>query len=812
MKLLFTCILVTTIFLTVCAQTPIKTLTAKKTAVAPKIDGILDDVVWKDAPLATNFIAFQPVPGIKEDQDHKTEVYILYDDQAIYIGARMKESKAEDISTEFVNRDQIGNSDFLGIILDTYNDKINASEFIVTSAGVQLDAKISENGEDEAWDAVWESAIKINGNEWTAEIKIPYSALRFSNKDIQTWGLNFVRNRQKFQQKLTWNELDPKRSGFINQEGELLGIEKITAPLRLSFSPYLSTYVNHYPYNQAGISNTNNSLNGGMDVKYGINESFTLDLTLIPDFGQVQSDNQVLNLSPFEIRYSENRPFFTEGTELFNKGDLFYSRRVGSTPVNSYKFYDVLNTGDKIINNPSQTKLINATKVSGRTSTGLGIGFFNAITQKTEAILEHQDGTRETIETSPLTNYNILVLDQNLKNNSSVSFINSSVLRKGETYDANVSALIFNLNTKENKYNTSGGVKMSRLSGGVYDNPELGYSYNLGLGKKSGNFTYSYSFSLVDENFNPNDLGILFNNNNLDNSIYLGYSWYKATKWYNQLQTYFNANHSQRYKPNIYQSFDVESGGYVQFKNLWSMNLNLNYSAKGNDFYEARTAGRVFRSPERYGFNARFNSNRAKKISGGAYISTRKKDLFNGFSVRYGAYQNFRINNKFRIETDIGINPKTNEAGYISKNSNTGEIFFTRRDTKTIENSLEVKYTFNNKMGLNLRARHYWSKLTNKEFYILNNQGNLNKTSEFIHGLDQNFNAFNVDMIYLWRFAPGSELSIAWKDASSMFNRNSELKYFRNFDDTFNGPQNQNFSIKILYYLDYLQLRRKLVN
>lgn len=809
MKFLIANLLLLCAFYSLRAQSTYKTLPAKRTSIAPKIDGILDEAIWRDAPLASNFIAFEPVPGIKEDETHKTEVYILYDDQAIYIGARMKESKAEDISSEFVNRDQIGNSDFLGVILDTYNDKINASEFIVTAAGVQLDAKISENGEDEAWDAVWESATKINDNEWTAEMRIPYSALRFSNKDIQTWGLNLVRNRQKFQQKLTWSELDPKRNGFINQEGELIGIEKIKAPLRLSFSPYLSTYVNHYPYNQAGIKNTTASLNGGMDVKYGINESFTLDMTLIPDFGQVQSDNQVLNLTPFEIRYSENRPFFTEGTELFNKGDLFYSRRVGSSPVNSYKFYDALNGGDKVIDNPSKTKLINATKISGRTAKGLGVGFFNAITKKTEAILEHQGGTRETIETSPLTNYNILVLDQNLKNNSSVSFINSSVLRKGETYDANVSALVFSLNTKENKYNTNGSAKMSRLSGGVYNKPELGYSYNLGLGKRSGNFTYGYSFSLVDENFNPNDLGILFNNNNLDNSIYLGYSWYKATKWYNQLSTWFNANHSQRYKPNTYQSFQVESGGYVQFKNLWSMNINLNYEAEGNDFYEARTAGRVFKSPERFGFNARFNSNRAKKISAGAYVSTRNKDLFNGFSIGYGTYQNFRINNKFRIETDISINPRTNQAGYISKNANTGDIYFTRRDTRTVENSLEVKYTFNNKMGLNLRARHYWSKLTNKEFYILNNQGGLDETSKFTHELDQNFNAFNVDMIYSWRFAPGSELSIAWKDASSLFNNNSELQYFRNFDQTLSNQQNQNFSLKILYYLDYLQLRKK---
>lgn len=789
------------------AQTP-KTLAAKRTTTAPKIDGIINEDIWKNAPLATDFIAFQPVPDVKEDANHKTEVYILYDDQAVYIAARMYELEAKDIAKELTNRDQIGNADFIDVILDTYNDKINAQEFAVTAAGVQFDAKFSAQGEDDAWNAVWESAVKIDGNVWVAEMKIPYSALRFASKDVQNWGLNIVRSRQKFQQKLTWNRLDPARNGFINQEGELVGIEKVKSPLRLSFSPYISSYVNNYPLNQTGINNTTYSFNGGMDIKYGINQSFTLDMTLIPDFGQVQSDNQVLNLTPFEVRFNENRQFFTEGTELFNKGDLFYSRRVGASPINAYKLYNALGSNDKIIENPAQTKLINATKISGRTAKGLGIGFFNAVSKKTEAIIEHPNGSRETVEIAPLSNYNILVLDQNLKNNSSVSFINSNVLREGNTYDANVSALVFDLNTKENKYNLNGEAKMSRLFGGDFTKPSVGYSYQINPGKSSGNFNYNYQFSVVDDQYNPNDLGILFNNNYISNSIYLGYSWYKPTKWYNQLQTWFNAEYLSRYKPNTYQSKGIYAGGWIQFKNLWSFNSNINIEAESNDFYEPRTNGRVYKNTatESYSFN--INSNRSKKISGGVFFSTRNNQLFNGRAFAYGSNQNFRVNNKFSFGTDFSINPRHNFAGYIAKDEQQN-IIFSRRDQRTVENSLTVKYTFNNKMGLNLTARHYWSKLINKEFYTLNADGTLASNASFNKPSDRNFNAFNIDMVYIWRFAPGSELSAVWKDSTPIVPYVNSVNYFKNLNQTINSPQNNNFSIKILYYLDYLQLRTK---
>lgn len=238
-----------------------------------------------------------------------------------------------------------------------------------------------------------------------------------------------------------WNHVDQNINGFLTQEGYWTGLTNIKPPIRLQLSPYLSYYTNHFPSNLPDKSNYTTQVNGGMDLKWGINQSFTLDATLIPDFGQVQSDAQVLNLTPFEVRFNENRSFFTEGTELFNKGGLFYSRRIGGTPINLYSVYDQLGNNESVISNPTETKLLNATKISGRTQHGLGIGVLNAVTSETTAIIENKEtGEKRSLVTDPLTNYNVFVLNKSLKYNSSVSLINTNVLRTGSTYDANVSA------------------------------------------------------------------------------------------------------------------------------------------------------------------------------------------------------------------------------------------------------------------------------------------------------------------------------------------------------------------------------------
>ena len=228
LKALCFCVLVTT---TVYSQTEKKKLSAKRIHSAFKIDGVLDEAAWKDAPVADKFIALRPAPFIPEIPDNATEVYFVYDNLGIYVGGYLHEKNKDSIAAELVGRDGFGNNDFLGVIFDTYYDKLNGFEYFVTPLGEQFDAKqapnTNGNSEDFSWNAVWQSASKINSDGWSFEMFIPYSAIRFGKKKIQDWGLNIVRRRQKSGQQLFWQSIDPNVNGFLTQEGLFTGLEDI---------------------------------------------------------------------------------------------------------------------------------------------------------------------------------------------------------------------------------------------------------------------------------------------------------------------------------------------------------------------------------------------------------------------------------------------------------------------------------------------------------------------------------------------------------------------------------------------------------
>ncbi len=807
MKLLFTYLIFAISTVATFAQsTNLKRkLGAQRTTTSPKIDGFLDDAVWGSVTAATDFIEFRPVPGRLESKEGRTEVKFLYDDYAIYISARMYD-KPDSVVHELVSRDQIGNADFIGVIFDTFLDGVNGYGFYVTAAGVQFDAKYSTGGnEDGNWNAVWESAVKLDELGWTAEMKIPYSALRFSSQEIQNWGMNIARKRTGTNRQTFWNKVDPKVSGFINQSGVLEGIKDIKAPLRLSFSPYVSTLISNYPYNTTGIKNTQATINGGMDVKYGINQSFTLDMTLIPDFGQVQSDYRILNLTPFEVKFDENRQFFTEGTELFNKGDLFYSKRIGSIPT--YFDYSGIKASDKIIKSPQEGKILNATKISGRTAKGLGIGVFNAITNTMYAEVEDQQGNKREVKTQPLTNYNIFVLDQSLKNNSSVSLINTNVLRAGSAYDANVTAALFNFSTKNNKYFIEGAGKMSYVTTDPIKENRIGYSYELGLGKKSGSFTWEYEQEFSDTRFDPSDMGFYTNNNFFDQFVNLEYNIYSPGKWYNAISTSVEIEYSRRYKINDYQSFGIFPEIGVQFKNFWSVEINGNWLAESNDFYESRN-GQVFKAPESRRFAIYINPNRAKAYNFGGNVVKIEKSLFEGVGYNFYFFQNLRLSDKLALGLDLNYAPSYNYVNWVGFNGS--QSVFSRYDRNTVENSFDAKYSFNNKMGINLGVRHYWSDRRNKDFYALNQTGKLDPyAGPALQNVDRNYNVFNIDFVYTWNFKPGSELSVAYKNIAETNEKFYTKRYNRNLDRVLSGPQNNSLSIKVLYYVDYLDLVKR---
>jgi hypothetical protein len=799
------------------AQTTPKTLAAKRTTLPIKIDGVLNDEAWKEAPAALGYTEFRPTPFKKEEYEIRTEVWMLYDDEGIYISGYCHERTKDSIAAELVGRDGFGANDYIGVIFDTYYDKINGFEYFVTPYGEQWDAKMSPNqngnSEDFSWNSVWKSAAIIHDDGWSFEMFIPFSAIRFSKKQVQDWGLNITRRRRKTEQQVTWNPIDVNVNGFLTQEGVWKGLENIKPPLRLQFSPYLSYYVNHYPYHVQGVKDWTSSINGGMDLKYGINQALTLDMTLIPDFGQVQSDNQVLNLTPFEVKYNENRPFFTEGTELFNKGNFFYSRRIGGTPLHYSDVSNTLGTNERVIKNPTETKLINATKISGRLKTGLGIGFFNAVSNSEYATIADDQGHERKVETSPVTNYNIIVLDQSLKHNSSISFINTSVIRNGKDYDADVAAALFDLYDKSNTWNVGGKLAVSNLFNyTAAGKTQTGYGHQLYFGKPSGNLNFTVQEELANDKFSSNDLGYFTNNNYINHYAYAGYHWVKPTNWYNNIYLNFNFSLSHRFKPMAYQNANINANVNGQLKNLWHPGISIGYEPKTNSFYEARVPGRVFKGWSDWFVNAWLQTNSAKKYWMYTELMYVSRSMFH--SKRYQLYfeENFRFGPKLSIGNSISLQPQTNNTGFAAIDNATSNIIFGRRDVQTVENSFSLKYSFSSKMVFTARVRHYWSNVYYKELFILQEDGTL-KSSTYNGNVNQNYNDFFVNALLTWEFAPGSFMNIAWKNNAQDFFRTpfgsyDGDTYFKNFDRTVHTPQNNNFSIKVIYFLDYLQLKK----
>ncbi|MBC8084816.1 MAG: hypothetical protein H7Z21_16580, partial [Hymenobacter sp.] len=734
-------------------------------------------------------------------------------------------------------RDNFGNTDFFGLFLDTYSDKLNGYGFFVTTGGVQMDCRYSPaGGEEFNWNAVWDSHTAIRGTDWVAELRIPYSAIRFSKNAEQLWGLNFMRRRKRENQSFFWNEVKPAVDGFVNQWGELKDVRDIEPPLRLSLTPYISSYVNHNPLNAEGTRRTTNSFNGGADIKWGINESFTLDATLVPDFGQVQSDNQVLNLSPFEVQFNENRQFFTEGTELFNKGNLFYSRRVGATPIG---FNDVaVGDDEKLVKNPAETRLLNATKISGRTSKGLGIGVFNALSNDVYATISHQEsGEKRSVLTQPFSNYSIAVLDQSLKNNSYVSLINTNVTRAGRTYDANVTGGLFRFANKKNSYALNGQLVYSRRRGTVFgsDTPiddQDGYKYKVGFGKISGALTWGFNHGIESDSYNPNDLGILFGNNNITQSVYANYNKYKPFWKVNNLYSWTEISHSLLYRPTRYQNISFAGGTQTTFtKSFITLGFNAGIDPTRNDFYEPRTSplGEYYvRVPGRGSFSSYLSTDYRKKLawdlSGGTRQHAEDERLPRPRRASYtlSVSPRYRVNNRLNFRYSLDWEQNQNQIGYVNGGMAEDEpldkefleqIILGRRKVVTVSNVLTAAYTFNNRMSLTVRTRHYTSNVRYQDFARLSAGGG-EELVDYRRNRDNTYNAFNVDAVYAWWFAPGSQVSIVWKNANNPdydYRSGNEATplYFSNLSNTINTPHNNSVSVKVLYYLDYLALRPK---
>jgi len=393
---------------------------------SPIIDGKLDEKIWNNVDWATSFTQRSPNEG--EDPSEETSFKVLYDEENLYLAFRAHDNSPDDISTRMSRRDGF-NGDWVEVNIDSYHDLRTAFSFTACASGVKGDEAITNDGNnwDGNWDPVWDFKTSIDEKGWTAEVKIPFSQLRFSDSsEEQVWGIQVQRNLFRKGERSFWQEMPRDGTGWVSRFGELHGIKNIKSNQQFEILPYsvssLNTYekIDNDPYNEGNDFD----YKFGVDGKYALTTDLTVDFTINPDFGQVEADPSEVNLSAFESYQRERRPFFIEGrnileydvtsaqwSDYYGMDNLFYSRRIGRTP-HSYVYSD---SGDSLYaSNPENTKILGAVKLTGKTSSGLAIGILESVTAEENAEISDLSygGEKYDERVEPMTNYFVGRLQQ----------------------------------------------------------------------------------------------------------------------------------------------------------------------------------------------------------------------------------------------------------------------------------------------------------------------------------------------------------------------------------------------------------------
>ena len=767
-----------------------------------KIDGTLSETIWKENLIKGEFTQRTPENG--KPSLRKTEIALLYDQSYLYIAASLYIENKDELNNQLTARDDLGSSDFFGVQMDPFGEAREGYDFSITAAGVQYDEKITEGNGYINFNVVWESKVQVYSDRWIVEMKIPFNSIRFPKEDMSEFAINFQRFSSQLNEESFWNPIDPEKDGYIAQFGVLKGLPQITPPLNLSFLPFVSAINEKSP---DGKNNT--SLNGGMDVKYVYNNAYTVDISLIPDFSQAQSDDEVFNLSPFEIKFDENRQFFVEGTEIFDKGGYLYTRRIGGRPINKNNIE--VSNNEEIISNPISSNILNLVKVTGKSSSGFSVGLLNGLTAKSEAeILNLETGESRKFLTNPLTNYNSLVLDQTLKNNSSVTLINNSVLRSGTAYDANLTALLYRWYNSKRSYTLSAKKAVSQKYFST-EKDEIGHEYSLFLGKVSGKWQGGVSSGLYDDKYDPNDFGFLTRNNRLTFTGDVSYSENSPKDTFARYR--FGLIHQRRYYYSLMEKelsyYKFQSSGTLK-KNNHTFYADFAYVEEGKNFYEARKKDQAFIIPAQTETFLEYQTNRNKKLSFSGYIvyvQYLKTENFNReYIAGYGLRS--RIGQHLSAYFSQAYENKPKNTGYL--NTIEEAIIFGQRRIGELVNTLQFEYSVNSKISMNIRFRHYWIQVDYKKQLSLQENGNLveNDLDIAVSDFNDNFNQFNVDFVARWQFAPASEISLGYKLGANAFDSNVESSYFDNLSDVLKSDNSQTLSLKMTYFLDINRLRK----
>jgi len=603
-------------------QTP--TVTAVRVDRAPQLDGRLDDAAWSQATPTRDLL--QSVPDEGRPVSESTEVRIVYDEDALYVGARLFDGAPGKIVRRLARRDASSHSDEFRVLLDSYHDYRTAFEFTVNAAGVLTDVLYGGDGSfsDKSWDPVWEAVTAVDSLGWTAEIRIPFTQLRFARAETQVWGVRFVRWIERKNELALYPFVARTESGMASRFAQLVGLSGLETRQHLQVLPYA---VGRATYRQPTvIRNPFETPNAyaqkvGADLKYGVSSNQTLDATVNPDFGQVEVDETFVNLTAFEQFLPEHRPFFTEGTQIFDFGGngggvtrfsdpplYFYSRRIGrppqGSPSSSGAFKDV----------PQSTTILGAAKLTGRSAGGWSVALLDALTARERAtVLDTMTGTSYRDEVEPATNYFAGRVKRDLNGgNTSIGLLATAMDRRPTTpaldmlpRDAYAAGLDFFQRWADKHYTLAGSIGGSYLSGEpaalqqvqrssnrYYQRPDAqrfrydptrtslaGVSADLYLNKVAGNWRWGVAGRTTSPGFEVNDLGFQNRVDRISAAAALGYKWTKSGRTLRQANAYLQVAPSWNYDGDPIDR-KIGAFGYAQFRNFWFADWSASYTPR----------------------------------------------------------------------------------------------------------------------------------------------------------------------------------------------------------------------------------------
>ena len=802
-----------------------KTYTTKSVTKPPTIDGILDDDSWNAVSWGTDFIENQPDENTPPS--YQTQFKIVYDAKFIYVGIRAFDEEPDKIERRLSRRDGFS-GDFVEINIDSYNDDRTGFSFTLTAAGVKGDEFISDNGNnwDGSWNPIWYTATNVDEKGWTAEMKIPFSQLKFGESSEQSWGLQVTRRFFRNEERSTWQRIPQDAPGWVSEFGILKGLINIQPQKQLEIQPFVVTQYDNYEAEVGNPFRDGNDfkLNGGLDAKIGITNDLTLDLTVNPDFGQVEADPGAIALDGFQIFFREQRPFFVENKNIFDfrfangQDNVFYSRRIGRSPQGSLNL-----ASGEFADVPVNTTILGAAKFSGKTKDGWSIGVLESVTANEYATIDN-NGTRREEIVEPLTNYIVARAQKDFNDRN--TFVGGIFTATNRNLNGNFNYLReaaytggvdFRHNWKNRNYFLRGNIVTSHVTGSpeaieatqnslthLFQRVDAGHvevdptrTSLTGTGGRfeggkagGGNWRYNGGVMWRSPELELNDIGFLRQADEIRQFANVRYLWQKPTKTYRRAQVRFSQSTTYDFDGN-HNRTNYELNGDINWQNNWWTEAGFGHKPRIfiNTFLRGGPRWRY--SDENFYFLF-FGSDQRKKFNFTlGYVGNQVQQ--DNFSFeRYVIRMNYQPLNALSLSLSTEFEKNPNKTQYVTESSfgANARYILGNIDQQTWSATLRMNYSINPNLSIQYYGQPFISRGRYNDFNYVNNavaedlservtlyntnqitldngaylvDEDIDGTADYSFGdPDFSFVQFRSNLVMRWEYIPGSEIFFVW--------------------------------------------------